>query len=149
MATLAAAILIGALGRFLSLRQRAPAALWVVPAILPLLPGLLIVQAMLAETDVARVSGLFAAAATAFLIGTGVASGDIAVSMARRLGHRFVSPAVGVVADRVDVMIIGPVHRAVTASVPHGKGPSGVVAPDATTAGAADEPPDIDVTSAT
>ena len=77
LATLGAAIIIGVVGRLLARRSKAPAALWVVPAILPLLPGLQLVQAMLAPTDVERVAGLLAAAGAAFLVGTGVASGDI------------------------------------------------------------------------
>ena len=113
VATLAAAILIGACGRALASRQAAPAALWVVPAILPLLPGLQIVQAMLAVTDAARIGGLVAAAGTAFIIGTGVATGDIAVTMLSRVRHGIVAPAVGAMADRVDVLIVGPVSRAV------------------------------------
>ena len=39
LATLGAAIIIGVVGRFIARRMEAPAALWVVPAILPLLPG--------------------------------------------------------------------------------------------------------------
>ena len=55
VATLAATVFIGALGRLLARRRGAPAAIWVVPAILPLLPGLQLVQAMLADTDAAQI----------------------------------------------------------------------------------------------
>jgi uncharacterized membrane protein YjjP (DUF1212 family) len=111
LATLAASILLGMIGRVMARHYDAPAALWVVPAVLPLLPGLQIVTAMLAPTDVARVAGLIGAAVTAFLIGTGVASGDIAVSAIRRARERFVAPAVGAVADGVEVFVVRPVER--------------------------------------
>ena len=80
LATFAAALLVGTVGRILARSQRAPAALWVVPAILPLLPGLQIVLALLAPTDQERVAGLVAAATTAFSLGVGVGVGDIIVA---------------------------------------------------------------------
>jgi uncharacterized membrane protein YjjP (DUF1212 family) len=112
-ATLGAAIVIGIAGRMLARRAHAPAALWVVPAILPLLPGLQLVQALLADTDAARVSGLVGAAATAFLIGTGVAMGDIIVSTVRGVRDTVVAPAVDAVAGGVDVLIVSRVERVV------------------------------------
>jgi hypothetical protein len=87
--------------------------LWVVPAILPLLPGLQLVQALLANTDAVRVSGLVGAAATAFLIGTGVATGDIIVLTVRGVRDTVVAPAIGAVAGGVDVLIVSRVERAV------------------------------------
>ena len=113
LATLGAAIIIGVVGRLLARRSHAPAALWVVPAILPLLPGLQLVQAMLAATDVARVSGLLAAAGTAFLVGTGVASGDILVMAVRRVRDDVVVPAVDAVTGGIEVYIVEPVERRV------------------------------------
>jgi uncharacterized membrane protein YjjP (DUF1212 family) len=113
IATLAATVVIGMLGRLLARRRGAPAAIWVVPAILPLLPGLQLVQAMLAETDAARISGLAAAAGTAFVIGTGVAIGDILILIIRGVRDRVVAPAVGKVAEGVEVLVIVPVGRAV------------------------------------
>jgi len=112
VATLAATTFIGILGRLLARRIGAPAALWVVPAILPFLPGLQLVQAMLANTDAARVSGLLAAAGTAFLVGTGVALGDILVLAIQGVRERVVGPAVEVVSGGVD-LVIAPVERAV------------------------------------
>jgi hypothetical protein len=50
---------------------------------------------------------------TAFLIGTGVASGDILVTAIRRARQRFVVPAVGAVADGVEVFVVRPVGRIV------------------------------------
>ena len=112
-ATLGSAIVIGIVGRLLARRAHAPAALWVVPAILPLLPGLQLVQALLADTDAARISGLIGAAATAFLIGTGVAMGDIVLSTVRGVRDSVVAPAVDAVAGGVDVLIVSRVERAV------------------------------------
>ena len=113
VATLAATILIGAIGRVLARHFAAPTALWVVPAILPLLPGLQLVQAMLADTDAARIGGLAAAAGTAFVIGTGVAIGDIVIQITRGVRDRVVGPAVGAVAEGVEILVIVPVGRAV------------------------------------
>jgi uncharacterized membrane protein YjjP (DUF1212 family) len=112
-ATLGVTIVIGGLGRFLARRFGTPAALWVVPAVLPLLPGLQLVQAMLAETNAARVDGLLAAAGTAFVIGTGVAMGDIVVLLFRDVRDQVVVPAVGAVAEGVEVLVVAPVGRVV------------------------------------
>jgi hypothetical protein len=68
---------------------------------------------MLAETEQGRIDGLVAAAGTAFLIGTGVATGDILVTIARGFRDQIVGPAVGAVAGGVDVFVIAPVGRAV------------------------------------
>jgi len=113
IATLLAAILIGVLGRILARRFGGIAALWVVPAILPFLPGLQLVQAMLAETEQARVDGLVGAAGTAFIIGTGVATGDVLVILARGFRDQIAAPAVGAVVGGVDVFVIAPVGRVV------------------------------------
>jgi hypothetical protein len=75
---------------------------------------------MLAETDAARVSGLIDAILIAFLIGVGVASGDIFVTTIRTLREHVVAPAVGAVTDNVEVLVIHPVGRAINAAVPHG-----------------------------
>jgi uncharacterized membrane protein YjjP (DUF1212 family) len=125
LATLGAAIIIGVVGRLLARRFKAPAALWVVPAILPLLPGLQLVQAMLAPTDVERVAGLLAAAGAAFLVGTGVASGDILVQALRSVRDDLVGPAVDAVTGGIEDYIVEPVERRVgrTAKAPGGRGP--------------------------
>jgi uncharacterized membrane protein YjjP (DUF1212 family) len=114
IAVLGSAIAIGIAGRVLALRAGAPSVLWVVPAILPLLPGLAIVTAMLARTEQAQVAGLLNAVGTAFLIGTGVASGDIVVSLVVHAREQFVAPAVRAVANDIDVLIVTPVERVVT-----------------------------------
>ncbi len=120
VATFAAAIAIGAIGRILARWGATPAAIYVVPAVLPLLPGLALVRAMLADTDPARISGLIDATATAFLIGVGVAIGDIVVTTIRTIREQVVAPAVGAVADNVEVLVINPVGRAISAARPHG-----------------------------
>ncbi len=116
LATLVAAILIGIVGRLLARRSGAPSALWVVPAVLLLLPGLQIVQAMLARTNEDRIAGFIGAAATAFVLGVGVATGDIIVTAAQRLRRQVVEPAVDVVAGGVDVLVVTPVERAAEAA---------------------------------
>jgi uncharacterized membrane protein YjjP (DUF1212 family) len=113
LATLGAAVGIGFLGRILARIGQAPVALWVVPAILPLLPGLQLVRGMLADTNEARITGLAAAAVTAFLIGTGVATGDLAARTLRRVRTAVVEPAVGAVAGGVDLYVVTPVGRVV------------------------------------
>ena len=113
LATFAAALFVGTVGRILARRQRAPSALWVVPAILPLLPGLQIVLALLAPTDQERVAGLVAAATTAFTLGVGVGMGDIIVATLQTFRDQVVGPAVGVAAHAADDYIVAPVERAV------------------------------------
>jgi len=110
VATLVSALAIGVVSRTISVRFQAPAALWAVPAVLPLLPGLQIVEALLAPTDAARAVGLVGAAGTAFLIGAGVASGDIVVTTLRRMRAR-VTPAIDSVTTGFEVNVIAPVDR--------------------------------------
>jgi uncharacterized membrane protein YjjP (DUF1212 family) len=110
IATLVSALAIGIVSRTIAVRVQAPAALWAVPAVLPLLPGLQIVEALLAPDDAARVVGLVGAAGTAFLIGAGVASGDIVVTTVRRMRAR-VTPAIDTVATGIGVNVVAPVDR--------------------------------------
>ncbi len=112
LATLAASVVIGIVGRLLAGREHGAAALWVVPAVLLLLPGLQIVSAMLAPTNDLRIAGMLAAGGTAFLLGTGVASGDIIVLTARRLRDRVVDPAVDAMSEGIDVLVVTPVEHA-------------------------------------
>jgi len=109
--TLLAALAVGVLGRLIARRMEAPATLLMVPAILPLLPGLAIVQAMLAETQVQQIALLGDALGTAFAIGVGVASGDIVVATYQGLRERIVEPAVGAVSDGVAALIVRPAER--------------------------------------
>jgi uncharacterized membrane protein YjjP (DUF1212 family)/uncharacterized membrane protein YjjB (DUF3815 family) len=88
--TLAAALLIGLVGRTLARRWERPAAYWLVPSILPLLPAPATLVPLLAETETARDALLAQALTTAYLIGVGVASGDILATLfhRRRTGVR-------------------------------------------------------------
>lgn len=78
--TLVAALLVGLVGRTLANRWDRPAAIWLAPTILPLLPAPATLLPLLAETEQAREALQGQALATAFLIGVGVASGDIVAS---------------------------------------------------------------------
>ena len=86
--TLVAALVIGVFGRLLAQRADAPAALWLVPAILPLLPAPTTMLPLLAESEAAQQALQGQALATAFLIGVGVASGDILVATYQRYRAR-------------------------------------------------------------
>jgi uncharacterized membrane protein YjjP (DUF1212 family) len=111
VATFGSAVAIGIIGRVLAARAHAPIALWVVPAILPLLPGLQMVQAMLASSDAERVAGLAGATVVALLVGTGVASGDILVSAMRRI-RAGLTPAAATLTDAA-VFTMDPLERIV------------------------------------
>jgi uncharacterized membrane protein YjjP (DUF1212 family)/uncharacterized membrane protein YjjB (DUF3815 family) len=78
---LLAALVIGAIGGLLARRSRTPAALWIVPAILPLLPAPATLLPLLAGTEEAQQALQGQALATAFAIGVGVASGEILISL--------------------------------------------------------------------
>jgi uncharacterized membrane protein YjjP (DUF1212 family) len=82
--TLAAALLIGLIGRSLSQGWEYPAAIWLVPSILPLLPAPATLVPLLAKTEQARNALRAQALTTAYLIGVGVASGDILMTFFRR-----------------------------------------------------------------
>jgi len=97
--TLLAAVLIGALGTYLAHRRRAPAAIWTVPAILPLLPAPATLLPLLAETEAARQALQGQALETAFVIGVGVASGSIIVATYQRSRERWLEPVVDAVSD--------------------------------------------------
>jgi len=109
--TLPAALAIGVLGRMVAGRLETPATLIAVPAILPLLPGLTIVQAMLAPLQATQIALLTEALVTAFAIGVGVASGDIVVASLQRLRERIVEPAVGAFTDGLATLVVGSTDR--------------------------------------
>lgn len=102
---LVAAVVVGVLGRAFARRLDAPWTLWSVPAVLVLLPGLLIVRAMLAPTTTLQVALLTDALLTAFAIGVGVASGDIVVSTYLRIREAIVDPVVGAVSGGLDSLV--------------------------------------------
>ena len=103
---LVAALVVGVMSRLLSRRLDAPWTLWAVPAVLVLLPGLTIVQAMLATSATLQVSLLADALLTAFAIGMGVASGDIVVSTYMRIREQLVHPVVDAVASGIDTLVV-------------------------------------------
>jgi uncharacterized membrane protein YjjP (DUF1212 family) len=111
IATFLAAALVGGVGRLLAQRATAPPPLWTVPASLPLLPGLAMVEALLAPTDAARIEGLTRALTTAFLLGTGVALGDLLAIGVHRVRNQVVVPAVTAAHEGVDVFVADASHR--------------------------------------
>lgn len=111
LGTFVAAVAVGAAGRLLARHYQAPATLWVVPAILPLLPGLALVVALLAPSDAQRFSGLWGAILIAFALGVGVAAGDIMVAAIHRVRRRVVEPAVRAAATGIGVLVLPPVEE--------------------------------------
>ena len=111
LATTVAAAVVGVVGGYLARRAKAPTAIWVVPASLPLVPGLLLVQALLATGETSGHVLLTRAVLTAFMLGVGVAGGDIGAQMFRRFDERVVQPmvrpAAGMLRSGVDI-ILGP-----------------------------------------
>ena len=93
-ATGIAGIIVGMLGRILARRAEAPVVLWVVPATLPLLPGLLIVNGMLASSVSSGLIQLATAAATALALGAAVAFGDIVVTTLRQVREEIIEPVI-------------------------------------------------------
>jgi uncharacterized membrane protein YjjP (DUF1212 family) len=89
--TLLAALVIGVTGQALAQRSNRPAAIFLVPAILPLLPAPATLIPLLAETEAARQALQGQALGTAFCIGVGVAVGSIAVDTGSRYGHNTAS----------------------------------------------------------
>jgi uncharacterized membrane protein YjjP (DUF1212 family)/uncharacterized membrane protein YjjB (DUF3815 family) len=91
--TLAAALMIGAAGRFLAHRWVRPVPLFLVPSILPLLPSPVTLLPRLAGMLETPKDLLAQALTTAFLIGAGVASGDILVAAYQRRRERAAAPS--------------------------------------------------------
>jgi uncharacterized membrane protein YjjB (DUF3815 family) len=106
--TLMAALLIGIVGTLLAHRSRAPAALWTVPAILPLLPAPSTLLPLLTETEAARQALQGQAVSTAFSIGVGDASGSIAVDTWLRYRERILQPAAGALSERLSARVLPP-----------------------------------------
>jgi uncharacterized membrane protein YjjP (DUF1212 family) len=102
---LTAAVAVGVMSRLFARRFAAPWILWAVPAVLVLLPGLAIVRAMLAPTTTLQLALLAEAIGTAFLIGVGVASGDIAVATYLRFREAVLEPVVHAVAGGIDGLV--------------------------------------------
>ncbi len=94
IATALAGLAVGSLGRILSIRADTPVVLWIVPASLPLLPGLLIVNGMLAPTPSAGIVQLTTAVTTALALGAAVAFGDIVVQTLRHVRDEIIEPVI-------------------------------------------------------
>jgi uncharacterized membrane protein YjjB (DUF3815 family) len=90
--TFVAALGVGTLGTLLARRSRLPAAIWTVPAILPLLPPRATLLPLLAESPEAQDALQSQAVETAFAIGVGVASGSIALAAYPRNRARLLKP---------------------------------------------------------
>ena len=130
-ATAAAGLIVGAGGRVLARRREAPVVLWVVPASLPLLPGLLIVGGMLASDAVAGLLLLSSAVLTALALGASVAFGDIVIQTLRQVREEIIQPVIiqpviQVVHHRIGAVFGGqPAARPTEASdQPRASGPS-------------------------
>jgi uncharacterized membrane protein YjjP (DUF1212 family) len=93
-ATAAAGLAVGGLGRVLARRREAPVVLWVVPASLPLLPGLLIVSGMLASDAVSGLLLLSTAVFTGLALGASIAFGDIVVQTLRQVREEIIQPVI-------------------------------------------------------
>lgn len=93
-ATALAGLAVGAGGRLLARRRDAPVVLWVVPASLPLLPGLLIVSGMLSSDAISGILLLVTAVATGLALGASIAFGDIVVQTARRVRDEIIEPVI-------------------------------------------------------
>ena len=93
-ATAAAGLVVGGLGRVLARRRQAPVVLWVVPASLPLLPGLLIVGGMLASDGVSGLLLLSTAVFTGLALGASIAFGDIVVQTLRQVREEIIQPVI-------------------------------------------------------
>ncbi len=93
-ATAAAGLAVGGLGRYLARRREAPVVLWVVPASLPLLPGLLIVSGMLASNAVSGLVLLSTAVFTGLALGASIAFGDIVVQTLRQVREEIIQPVI-------------------------------------------------------
>jgi uncharacterized membrane protein YjjP (DUF1212 family) len=93
-ATACAGLTVGAGGRILARRHEASAVLWVVPASLPLLPGLLIVSGMLAADAIDGLLLLSTAVVTGLVVGASVAFGDIVVQTLRQVREEIIQPVI-------------------------------------------------------
>jgi uncharacterized membrane protein YjjB (DUF3815 family) len=126
-ATAAAGLVVGGLGRYLARRRQAPVVLWVVPASLPLLPGLLIVSGMLASDAVSGLVLLSTAVFTGLALGASIAFGDIVVQTLRQVREEIIQPViiqpvVQVVGTRIGTVFGGRGGQASRPEAPSGTG---------------------------
>jgi uncharacterized membrane protein YjjP (DUF1212 family) len=102
--TLIASLTIGIVGTLLSRRCAVPAAIWLVPPILPLLPAPATLLPLLAETEAAQQALQGQALRSAFAIGVGVASGSVLVATYMRYGRPTLQPVAGAVSNRISTL---------------------------------------------
>lgn len=102
--TLLASLTIGIAGTLLSRRSAVPAAIWLVPPILPLLPAPATLLPLLADTEAAQQALQGEALRSAFAIGVGVASGSVLVATYMWYGHPTVQPVAGAVSNRISTL---------------------------------------------
>jgi uncharacterized membrane protein YjjP (DUF1212 family) len=94
LAIVGTATVVGAVGQWLALRERLPAVIWIVPAILPLLPGLALVEGILALATTSGILQVIGAVGIGLALGMGVALGSIIVATVRRVSDDVISPIV-------------------------------------------------------
>jgi uncharacterized membrane protein YjjP (DUF1212 family) len=90
----AAAIVVGVVGQVLAARAQLPSVIWTVPAILPLLPGLTMVEGILDLDEVQGLLTVVGAVGIGFTLGAGVAFGAIIVATARQVNREVITPIV-------------------------------------------------------
>ncbi len=109
--TLFAAVLIGVVGTLLAHRSWAPTAIWMVPAILPLLPAPATLLPLLAETGAAQHGLQGQALQTAFAIGVGIASGSFLITTYQRYTKRVLRPVADAMSEGLAAYLARPVKR--------------------------------------
>jgi uncharacterized membrane protein YjjP (DUF1212 family) len=97
--TLMASLSIGVIGTLLSRRSALPAAIWLVPSILPMLPAPATLLPLLAETEAVQQALQGQALRSAFAIGVGVASGSVVVATYMRYGRPTLEPVADAVSE--------------------------------------------------
>ncbi len=102
VATTLGAAVIGAMARWLARRHGSSATIWIGAAILPLVPGLILVQGLLSVAEGGALE-VMPAIIYGFAIGIGCALGDVVVAALRVVNRSIVQPVVvGPVAGLVD-----------------------------------------------
>jgi hypothetical protein len=101
---------IGVVGTLLAHRSWAPAAIWMVPAILPL-PAPATLLPRLAETEAAQHGLQGQALQTAFAIGVCIASGSFLITTCQRYTKRVLRPVADAMSEGLAAYLVRPVKR--------------------------------------
>lgn len=104
-------MLIGATGTLLAHPSQVPGAIWLMSAILPLLPVLATLLPLLAETEAAQHALQGQPLKTAFVIGVGVASGAIIVATYQAYRYRVLKPIVSSASEPLATHAACPTKR--------------------------------------